>query len=609
MIFQINGGIYVTEYIKMRRGRRKAVVGGTVSAAAREIDKPGRRTRSQSLKENQEIEILPVDSETCDRRSLSNIPQKNEASTAFTREGSHDSAISSNSSKWSVSSSISIMSCGSTKILSKKKTSILNVVEEEHSTRTNGEISDATLSWVNSISSERIRSAMPVVRTGTVTNGHVVRQSVSRSIDGSETDSGCDTKMADDVLFSHYGLEVLIHLSTFLIIASTVSTEVYLRSAPKEESTLTIKNPLLLQIVVYLIIGIISDLISPTVALLSTHLTAVGICLLNYLTPSHVSISYLPFLNSGYLGSQVIAASFRQVFGLEGMLARVGLVYGLASFVCPQIIAISTEYLGATLNYIVVALASLLSITAGLRLLPSSFRACVYQRPSLRTDVGWLHFLGFLLMKVFLTIPLALLLPLFQGMIQDGSYIEGVSLSMIVTVGLLCMQAVVTPVLLVFTSPATITIIVTAILTLIYPALLIIFEGLSQHLIIVMIPLCGMVSVAQVMVLSASINCFPRLKGIVLAAHLIIHLIVRYLVTQGAEYLSVLCRFSRVNLDSVNFSQWAVQILSFVKMENLVPDLHIEMLSCDNIHLETLALTGFVCSVILLVLSLSLMRH
>lgn len=45
-------------------------------------------------------------------------------------------------------------------------------------------------------------------------------------------------------------------------------------------------------------------------------------------------------------GSQVIAASFRQVFGLEGMLARVGLVYGLASFVCPQIIAISTEYLG-----------------------------------------------------------------------------------------------------------------------------------------------------------------------------------------------------------------------------------------------------------------------
>lgn len=56
-------------------------------------------------------------------------------------------------------------------------------------------------------------------------------------------------------------------------------------------------------------------------------------------------------------------------------------------------------------------------------------------------------------------------------MIQDGSYIEGVSLSMIVTVGLLCIQAVVTPVLLVFTSPATITIIVTAILTLIYPAL------------------------------------------------------------------------------------------------------------------------------------------
>lgn len=76
----------------------------------------------------------------------------------------------------------------------------------------------------------------------------------------------------------------------------------YFQSAPKEESTLTIKNPLLLQIVVYLIIGIISDLMSPTVALLSTHLTAVGICLLNYLTPSHVSISYLPFLNSGYLG-------------------------------------------------------------------------------------------------------------------------------------------------------------------------------------------------------------------------------------------------------------------------------------------------------------------
>lgn len=45
-------------------------------------------------------------------------------------------------------------------------------------------------------------------------------------------------------------------------------------------------------------------------------------------------------------GSQVIAASYRQDFGLESMLARVGLVYGLASSVCPQIIVISTEYLG-----------------------------------------------------------------------------------------------------------------------------------------------------------------------------------------------------------------------------------------------------------------------
>lgn len=41
-MFFFVGGIYVTEYIKMRRGRRKAVVGGTVSAAAREIDKPGK---------------------------------------------------------------------------------------------------------------------------------------------------------------------------------------------------------------------------------------------------------------------------------------------------------------------------------------------------------------------------------------------------------------------------------------------------------------------------------------------------------------------------------------------------------------------------------------
>nr|XP_027213152.1 uncharacterized protein LOC113806224 isoform X2 [Penaeus vannamei] len=496
------------------------------------------------------------------------------------------------------------MSCESTRTLAKKKSSILNVVEEEHSTITKGEVSDATLTWINSISPERIRSAMPVVRTGAVTNGYIVRQSVSRSVDGSETDSGCDTKMADDFLFSHYGLEVLIHLSTFLITASTVSTKVYLRSALKEESILTNKNPLLLQIMVYLTIGIMSDLMSPTVALLSTHLTALGVCLLNCLNLSHILMSYLPFLNSGYLGSQVIAASYRQDFGLESMLARVGLVYGLASSVCPQIIVISTEYLGATLNYMVVSLASLLSISAGCRL-----RACIYQRPSSRTDIGWLCFLGFLLMKVFLTIPLAIMLPLFQGMIQDGSFIEGVSLSMIVTVGLLCIQAVVTPVLLFFTSPATVTIIVAAVLTLIYPALLIIFEGLSQHLIILMIPLCGMVSIAQVMILSASINCFPRLKGIVLAANLSVHIMTRYLVTQAAEYLSALCRFSQVNLVSLYFSQWSVQILNFVKMENLVPDIHSEMLSCDDIHLETLALTGCVCSVILLVLSLSLMRH
>ncbi|XP_042889942.1 uncharacterized protein LOC122264916 [Penaeus japonicus] len=591
----------------MRRGRRKAAVGGAAATVTGVGDKPaGRRTRSQSLKENQEIEILPVDSQTCER-SLSNVSQKTELNRPFTREGSHDSAISSNSSKWSVSSSISIMSCQSTRALAKKKASLLNAVEEEQSTRMKGKVSDATLTWVNSISPERIRSAMPVVRSGATTNGHVVRQSVSRSIDGSETDSGCDTKMANDVLFSHYGLEVLIHLSTFISVASTVSTDTYLRSVAKGESTST--NPLLLQIVVYLFIGTVSDLMSPKVALLSTHLAAVGVCLLNYLNPSTVSLAYLPFLNSGYLESQVIAAFCRQICSLEGMLARVGLAYGLASFVCPQIVAVSTQYLGATLNYMVITLASLLSISAGLRLLPSNFRACVYHRPSLRVEFGWLHFLGFVLMKVFLTIPLALLLPLLQGMIQDGSFIEGVSLSTIVTVGLLCVQAAVTPVLLFFTSPATATVTVAALLTLIYPALLIFFEGLSQHQIIVMIPLCGMVSIAQVMILSASINAFPRLKGTVLAVSLTTHIMARYLATQAAGHLSDLCTFSQANLVSLNSSQWAVQIFDFVKFENFLPEFHIEMLSCNNIHLETLALTGCVCSGILVVLGLCLMRH
>lgn len=138
---------------------------------------------------------------------------------------------------------------------------------------------------------------------------------------------------------------------------------------------------------------------------------------------------------------------------------------------------------------------------------------------------------------------------------------------------------------------------------------LIFFEGLSQHQIIVMIPLCGMVSIAQVMILSASVNVFPRLKGTVLAVSLTTHIMARYLATQAAGHLSDLCTFSQANLVSLNSSQWAVQIFDFVKLENFLPEFHIEMLSCNNIHLETLALTGCVCSGILVVLGLCLMRH
>ncbi|XP_042227431.1 uncharacterized protein LOC121869933 [Homarus americanus] len=272
-----------------------------------EVTKPAvRQTRSQSLKENQEIEIqFPVPTNEKAENALCNFVD--DTVNRGSREGSADSAISSNSSKWSLYSNVSFISRMSKCAVTRRLTQTLEPVTEDIILKTEGDVNPDTINWVNGLSSDRGPTATPLVRTHAVADGHLTKRTVSHVTDSSNSDSGYDCQMFEES-FSTYKFrsEAVIHLHIYVLWALMLSTEHHVTLMSKSDSKQILAvHPVALQVAVSFFLGILCDLTSPKVVLLGPQVMCALLGMLVHFSPSTNPaqlVLYLPFLNSSLLG-------------------------------------------------------------------------------------------------------------------------------------------------------------------------------------------------------------------------------------------------------------------------------------------------------------------
>ncbi|XP_071531158.1 uncharacterized protein [Panulirus ornatus] len=569
------------------------------------LSKPTRQTRSQPSKGNQEIEVQhedPVDEK--EKESVSNIVDNMISRNSLSREGSLDSAISSHSSKWSVSSNVSVISRMSTCVVTSRIAQTLDSIAEERTLKVKNDVTPDILNWISSLSAERARAATPLVRTHAVANGQLMRQTVSRGTESSSSDSGYNSKILDE----NYSLnslipEAVIHIYVFAYWGLILSTNQCLRSASKLPLAV---HPIISQVAGNFFLGILCDITSPKLALLIPQVICILVGLQDYFANEALGhlTSYLPFLNTSLFGSQFLAVRMSSECSRAGVLSRVSLSYGLAAIVCPSVVNITVRYLGSSINYQLVTLVSLLSMMAVLRLLASNSKGITRLLPPDLETSSWTSFIGCVIMKLAVAIPTSLLLPWLQSILKDGSSIEGVGLPSVVTLGLLCTQAIVVPSLLLCTAPSTIIWAMASLLTLLYSAMMLLEES-SSFLLVLLVPICGLVGVTQNLVVTKLISSFSCFPGVLVATSLAIHTLTRYFSPQFLVYLTTLCTENRTDMISLTYPRWFSQIMEggFLPETFLPLQTSIGILFCHNVNLNILAVTGCLCSILLLVVA------
>ncbi|KAK8750433.1 hypothetical protein OTU49_014825 [Cherax quadricarinatus] len=336
-------------------GRRRIVkkddIGNTKIAVIPNLEP--RKTRSQSLKENQEAGIhLP----TAPQEDENNFPSNYVDVTlrrSLSRAGSDDSAFSSRSSVWSRCSNVSLVNIMSHGVVTRRLTQTLDPVDEERVIKPKVDINSDTINWVNSFSSARGQAAVPLLRTRAVANGHLTKRTMSNITEGCNSDSGYNSQVLDEKFStSVFQSEAVVHIYIFIFKVLMLSTEHHLRLASKNFSSHPMEvHPLVLQVGSSFILGILCDVISPKLALLVPQAIWLLISLLVYFTYCKVPVQLVPYLrltNQGLIGSQLLAVHLRFRCSHAGVLARVGLSYGLAAIVSPSITSMTSKLLGNT---------------------------------------------------------------------------------------------------------------------------------------------------------------------------------------------------------------------------------------------------------------------
>ncbi|XP_063864554.1 uncharacterized protein LOC135102884 isoform X1 [Scylla paramamosain] len=587
-----------------RRGPRREE---TLGARSCVVQAPP-RTRSQALRENQEIEIQHTVTYKKENGYVSGYVKDVSKTPSPTRDGSPDSAISSNSSKWSVSSNISIMGrlsvCGDS-----ESVTALSPVVEEAARGSNGSVNPNTVKWVNNIVTERTRAATPLIRTSAAANGSLMRHTGSLVAESSNVMEGHFLNKAKMVYVnSGFTSELVVHLYIIASCASSASTKAELE---KIESVTPVSHllplhPVALQVAAWFVIGSLYDLISPRTALLLPEVVVLLLHLMHYSSfgklCSHFH-SYMSSIKMGLLGSHLLAVHLGYRHNLAGMLSRVSFCYGLCTTLFPAVARMVSQHLGNSINYQLLTLLSLLSIISTLSILGSNTPTISGLLPIVSGRLSWVNLIGCLTMKFAVTVLASSLLPWLDALLRDNS--EKMGLPEVVTSGLLCTPAVIVPFLLLCTTIPTAISAMAFLLTLFY--LFMILVGVSEsYTLVLLIPMCGLMGVIQNLVLASLLTTSLHYPGFLLASNLALHTATRYYIPSLIAQLLPLCADSTKNVISLTCWQWLNKTIKDKFQLQYLPAVSsysLELVSCQNIHLHIIVVIGFLCSLLLILLA------
>lgn len=129
----------------------------------------------------------------------------------------------------------------------------------------------------------------------------------------------------------------------------------------------------------------------------------------------------------------------------------------------------------------------------------------------------------------------------------------------------------------------------------------ILLEESSSFLLVLLVPICGLVGLTQNLVVTKLISSFSCFPGILVATSLTIHTLIRYFAPQFVVHLTALCTENRTHLVSFAYPRWFSQFVkaNFLPESSLPLQNSFGILSCHNVNLNILAVTGCVCSILL----------
>lgn len=325
-------------------------------------------------------------------------------------------------------------------------------------------------------------------------------------------------------------LEMMLHANTILYGLLSISTNHFTKVGFKLPVAV---DPFMVKIFYTLLLGFLADFISPLSALLIPQVTCLvtGLLLSLQVFPQYMAFIavYLPQLNSGLIGTQLLMKLSKPSESFAAGLSRINCFYCLTDLFSPWLLKVVTRNIGFTLSYQIMTFSSFLVLVGVLYLFHTNHRKDAYHHHEM-------SFFKSLLIKLFFSIPVALLLPRFQYLLRRVGNQN--TFGLVTAAVLIVQQVVLVPPLQSLYNCRKIVCVSAAVLALLFLLLMVteIYVGL-----ILLIMIYGIAGVVQNFVVSLFVNSYPGMSGILLATNLILYLGVRYFTAQITEGMSSNC--------------------------------------------------------------------
>ncbi|XP_064098694.1 uncharacterized protein LOC135209865 isoform X2 [Macrobrachium nipponense] len=201
---------------------------------------------------------------------------------------------------------------------------------------------------------------------------------------------------------------MMLHANTILYGLLSLSTNHFTKVAFKLPVAV---DPFMVKVFYTLLLGFLADFISPLTALLVPQVTCLvtGFLLSLQVFPQHMAFIavYLPQLNSGLIGTQLLMKLSKPSESFAAGLSRINCFYCLTDLFSPWLLKVVTRNIGFTLSYQIMTFSSFVVLVGVLYLFHTNHRKDAYHQHEI-------SFFKSLLIKLFFSIPVAFLLPRFQ---------------------------------------------------------------------------------------------------------------------------------------------------------------------------------------------------